>query len=197
MTPSLLVVLVAGWSNDHHWHWRRMRRFLTEAAARERRPLWTFAPPLDLRGRSVLQLADDLEQCLAPVLRTVHPDRLVVIAHSTGGPVARTVLRRLHTPMPTTALYAGCPWLGTWTAWLAFGRTARDIRPGRWAEEPIPLDHIQEHILFGRYDLIVPRRSATALDVPKHGVPVDHGGLVWHQRALDPIWRLMNFTQDR
>jgi triacylglycerol esterase/lipase EstA (alpha/beta hydrolase family) len=133
--PRLPVLIVPGWK-DGAGALRHIERFLIANG-------WPpeFVTPVAFRDPcgSNLEHAEELALAIASARDAVGAPRVDVIAHSMAGLAVRAYLARydrpkdgFNTSMPDIrrAVFLGTPHRGTWAAWLAWGRGAREMRPG-------------------------------------------------------------------
>jgi triacylglycerol lipase len=135
------VLLVPGWS-DTARRLQRCRTFLLASGWNERQ-----VSCLSFRDRfgSNIEHADEIAGAVAELTRLAQQRQIAVIAHSMGGLALRHYLGRGGNRFVHTAIFAGTPHGGTWTAWLAWGRGGAEMRPGstflqRLNRERLPAD---------------------------------------------------------
>lgn len=183
-----LIILIAGLGNDEEHHWERALGMVTAALSATEGGGSIIAPPLDMLNTSVAELAAQVAKVVENAIKSETFDVVCIFGHSTGGVVGRIVSRELSGRCKLRCVWAGAPFGGTPAALFIPGRTARDIRPGVPIVDPRPIDGVAERVLFGKFDIIVPRASATLIDAPAEEVWCDHGGLAWTTRSLRVVW---------
>jgi triacylglycerol esterase/lipase EstA (alpha/beta hydrolase family) len=155
------VLLVPGWS-DTARRLQRCRTFLLASGWNERQ-----VSCLSFRDRfgSNIEHADEIAGAVAELTRLAQQRQIAVIAHSMGGLALRHYLGRGGNRFVHTAIFAGTPHGGTWTAWLAWGRGGAEMRPGstflqRLNRERLPAD-VRAFCLRTPIDTrVLPGRSA-------------------------------------
>ena len=111
--------------------WRPFMRWL---ARRGVTPVYTlsYGPPL----ASIESFAEQTAATIASIRAQTGADRVIVVAHSMGGLVARAYLRRFDASAVARLITIATPHEGSVLAWLAFGQSLAQLRPGnRWLNE--------------------------------------------------------------
>ena len=123
----------------------------------------TLAPAFASIDRHAEQVARAVDALRA---RTGHA-RVAVVAHSMGGLALRAYLRRHGAEAVAAAVTLGTPHRGTRRARLAWGRNARQMRPGSaWlrrlaADEPETIGRLFTVVLARQDDIVVPSAGQT------------------------------------
>lgn len=160
--PMPAVLLVPGWS-DRRTVLRPLERHLLAAG-------WprTHVRTVGFRDRfgGNIEHAHELADAVDALCADARVGEVAVVAHSMGGLALRWYLARLDGARRVRrAVFMGTPHQGTWLAWLALGRGARDMRPGsvflrELNASPLP-DTVQATCIRSPMDLrIFPPASA-------------------------------------
>ena len=111
------------------WH-----PFLRWLDARGVEPVYTlsYGPPL----ASIDLFAEQMAATIEAIRAETGAGKVVVVAHSMGGLVARAYLRRFDPSTLARLVTIATPHEGSVLAWLALGRSMSQLRPGnRWLDE--------------------------------------------------------------
>ena len=105
--------------------WRPFMRWL---AHRGVAPVYTlsYGPPL----ASIERFAEQTASTIAAIRAATGADKVIVVAHSMGGLVARAYLRRFDPSAVARLITIATPHEGSVLAWLAFGQSMAQLRPG-------------------------------------------------------------------
>jgi len=121
------VLLVHGFFSNRGFWWD-IKRYL-----RGRGVTNLFTMDLEPLISDIDRLADRLERRIREVLVRADAEKLVLVAHSMGGVVARAYLRRFGGARVARLVTLGSPHAGTVLAWLLPGSNLRQMRPNnRW-----------------------------------------------------------------
>ena len=153
--------------------WRRLTRFL---AARGIPGVYSlsYGPPL----ASVELFADQMEAKIDAILAATGARQVMIVSHSMGGVVVRAYLRKYGRGKLARVLTIGAPHHGSVHAWLFFGTSLSQLRPGSaWlaalAREPLA-PGLRFVSLWSWHDsMIAPQLSSRldgAVDMPIAGV---------------------------
>ncbi|MCC7218950.1 MAG: alpha/beta fold hydrolase [Burkholderiales bacterium] len=123
--PAALPVLLVHGVGCNAGVWRGLARDL---AARGVTPLYTlsYGPPL----ASIELFADQLAAKIAAIRAATGAAQVVIVTHSMGGLVARAYLRRHGGAHVRRLVTLGAPHFGSRHAWLMFGTSLAQMRPG-------------------------------------------------------------------
>ncbi len=129
-TAALPIVLLHG-VGCNAGIWSGMREHLVDRGAHAVYAL-SYGPPL----HSMEVFADQLAAKITAVVAATGARQVVVIAHSMGGLVARAYLRRYGSAAVRRLVMIGTPNEGSMHAWLMFGQSLTQLRPGNaWLAE--------------------------------------------------------------
>jgi alpha/beta hydrolase fold len=105
--------------------WAGFRRHF---AARGEHPIYalSYGPPL----HSIELFADQLAELIAAVQLATGAHQVILIGHSMGGLVARAYLRRYGAGKVRRLVTIGAPHHGSMHAWMMFGTSLSQLRPG-------------------------------------------------------------------
>lgn len=152
--------------------WHALVRYLASRGVRDVYAL-SYGPPL----ASIELFAEQVETKVDHILRATGAGRVMIVAHSMGGLVARAWLRRHGVARVARVVTIGTPHHGSIEAWLGVGTSLAQLRPGSaWlaalAREPLPPVPIVS--LWSWHDsMVVPQASARlagSIDVPLAGI---------------------------
>jgi triacylglycerol lipase len=76
------------------------------------------------------QHADEIAAAVEDLATASGASSIAVVAHSMGGLALRWYLSQGGAARVATAVFVGTPHRGTWSAWLAWGAGAAEMRPG-------------------------------------------------------------------
>jgi len=110
------------------------RPFMQWLAQRGVEPVYTlsYGPPL----ASIERFAEQMASTVDAIRAQTGADQVIVVAHSMGGLVARAYLRRFDPTAVGRLITIATPHEGSVLAWLAFGQSLAQLRPGnRWLNE--------------------------------------------------------------
>ena len=105
--------------------WMRMARFLERCGITGVYSL-SYGPPL----ASIEDFADQLAGKIDAVLAECHAQSVMIVAHSMGGLVVRAYVRKHGTGKLARVMTIGSPHHGSMHAWLLFGTSLAQLRPG-------------------------------------------------------------------
>jgi triacylglycerol esterase/lipase EstA (alpha/beta hydrolase family) len=111
--------------------WRPFMRWL---ANRGVAPVYTlsYGPPL----ASIESFAEQMASTISAIRAQTGADQVIVVAHSMGGLVARAYLKRYDPRTVARLITIATPHEGSVLAWLAFGQSMAQLRPGNaWLSE--------------------------------------------------------------
>lgn len=126
--PSALPILLLHGVLCNGGVWRPFMRWF---AARDIGPVYTlsYGPPL----ASIEQFADQAAQMIEAIRAETGANKVIVVAHSMGGLVMRAYVRRFGGSRIARLVTIATPHEGSVLAWLAFGQSMAQLRPGnRW-----------------------------------------------------------------
>jgi triacylglycerol esterase/lipase EstA (alpha/beta hydrolase family) len=166
--------------------WTGMSRYLTRRGVAGIYSL-SYGPPL----ASIDDFADQLNDKIEAVVRTTEAHVVMIVAHSMGGLVARAYARKYGTGRLAGVMTIGTPHHGSMHAWLLFGASLAQLRPGNaWLSElnRTRLDPSLRFVsLWSWHDsMVAPQTSAElpgAIDVPIIGV--GHNALLADPEVLE------------
>lgn len=182
------VILVHGvLVNDGVWF--RLRRFLRR---RDVAPVYTmnYGPPL----ADIEWFAEQLDDRVEEIRAATGAERVVLVAQSMGGLVARAYLRRFGAQRVAMLITIGTPHHGSMLAYSFPGSCLAQMRPGNpWlmalnrgegAPAPVPITSI-----WSRHDsMVAPQAScmlASAENIALIGIA--HNALVSHWRVMELV----------
>lgn len=119
------VLLVPGWSDGA----RALRAARSHLLASGWRDEQVGCVDFQDRFGSNLEHARELAAAVRALLTRTGATELDVVCHSMGGLALRRLLMEEFVPL-RTAVFAGTPHRGTWSALLAWGAGAPEMRPG-------------------------------------------------------------------
>lgn len=105
--------------------WVRMSRFLTRRGITGLYSL-SYGPPL----ASIETFADQLAEKVDAMLAATGARSVMVVAHSMGGLVVRAYIRKYGAGKVARVMTIGAPHHGSVHAWLLFGTSLAQLRPG-------------------------------------------------------------------
>lgn len=152
--------------------WHRLARHLASRGIRDVYAL-SYGPPL----ASIELFAEQAEAAIERIVRATGAARVMIVAHSMGGLVARAHARRYGTSRVARIVTIGTPHHGSLEAWLSMGTSLAQLRPGSaWLaeldREPLPAVPIVS--IWSWHDsMVVPQTSARlagSVDVPLVGI---------------------------
>jgi len=183
--PVLLVhgVLV----NDGVW--LSLQRFL---ASNGGTPVYTinYGPPL----ADIEWFAEQLHTRIDEILAATGAERVVLVAHSMGGLVARAYLRRFGAGRVAKLITIGAPHHGSVLAWSFPGTCLAQMRPGNaWLTDlnrdensaaPVPITSI-----WSRHDSMVAPRASSVLGNAENIalVGIAHNALLGEERVMQLV----------
>jgi triacylglycerol lipase len=184
------VVLVHGvLVNDGVWF--SVRRFL---ARRGVTAVYTinYGPPL----ADIESFAEQLNSKIEEARSATGADRVVIVAHSMGGLVARAYLRRFSSERVAKLITIGTPHHGSILAFTFPGRSLGQMHPGnpwlaelnRNEEAPAPVPIIS---IWSRHDsMVAPQASAELACAENVAVTgVAHNALLGDERVMELVAR--------
>lgn len=152
--------------------WHRLVQHLASRGVRGVYAL-SYGPPL----ASIELFATQVEAAIGRIVQATGGSRVIVVAHSMGGLVARAHARRYGTTRVARIVTIGTPHHGSVDAWLAMGASLAQIRPGSvWLAEldRAPLPAVPLVSVWSWHDsMVVPQTSARlpgSTDVPLIGI---------------------------
>lgn len=185
VAAKLPVILVHGvLVNDGVWF--MMRRHLAKQGIGAIYTL-NFGPPYS----DIEHFAEQLHAKVESVCVNTGAARVVLVGHSMGGLVSRAYFRQRGRARLEKIITIGTPHHGSVLAWLAFGRSLAQMRPGNaWLTElnrdetkPLPIPVMS---IWSRHDsLVVPQAScelASAENVAVIGV--GHNALLGDRQVM-------------
>jgi pimeloyl-ACP methyl ester carboxylesterase len=111
--------------------WTGMARYLKRRGVSAIFSL-SYGPPL----ASIEQFADQLNDKIEAVARATESSVVMVVSHSMGGLVVRAYARKYGIGRLASVLTIGSPHHGSMHAWLLFGTSLAQLRPGNaWLAE--------------------------------------------------------------
>ncbi|MGE5169794.1 MAG: lipase family alpha/beta hydrolase [Rudaea sp.] len=146
----------------------------------------SYGPPL----ASIDDFADQVAAKIDAILAACRTRKVMLVTHSMGGLVARAYLRKYGGAKIARVVTIGAPHHGSVHAWLFFGTSLAQLRPGNaWlaALEREPLDPALRFVtLWSWHDsMVAPQTSAElpgAVDVALTGI--GHNALLGDPRVL-------------
>jgi len=186
----LPVVLIHGvLVNDGVW--LTLRRFLLR---HDVAPVYTmnYGPPL----ADIEWFAEQLDARIEQVRAATGSERVVLVAHSMGGLVARTYLRRFGAQRVAKLITIGTPHHGSMLAWSFPGTSLAQMHPGNpWlaalnrgegAPAPVPIASI-----WSRHDSMVAPQASSVLGNAENIalVGVAHNALLGDERVMEIVAR--------
>lgn len=152
--------------------WHRLARHLESRGIRGVYAL-SYGPP----QASIELFAGQVEAAIERIARATGAPRVIVVAHSMGGLVARAHARRYGTARVARIVTIGAPHHGSVEAWLWMGTSLAQLRPGSaWlaALDREPLPAVPLVSVWSWHDsMVVPQTSARlagSIDVPLTGI---------------------------
>jgi triacylglycerol esterase/lipase EstA (alpha/beta hydrolase family) len=166
--------------------WAGLARFLTRCGITGIYSL-SYGPPLV----SIELFADQLHAKIERIVDATHASSVMVIAHSMGGLVVRAYARKYGTSRLVRVVTIGAPHHGSMHAWLFFGTSLAQLRPGnRWLAElnRARLDPDVRFVsVWSWHDsMVAPQTSSElpgAVDVPLIGI--GHNALLLDAEVLE------------
>ena len=166
--------------------WARMSRFLRRCGVEGVYTL-SYGPPL----ASIEAFADQLEDKIERISKATGARSVMVVSHSMGGLVVRAYMRKYGIARLASVMTIGAPHHGSVHAWLLFGTSLAQLRPGNgWLAElnRVRLDPSLRFVsLWSWHDsMVAPQTSAElpgAYDVPVIGV--GHNALLADAEVLE------------
>jgi pimeloyl-ACP methyl ester carboxylesterase len=166
--------------------WVGMARFLKRCGITGIYSL-SYGPPL----ASIEIFADQLHAKIERIVEATHASSVMVIAHSMGGLVVRAYARRYGTARLACVVTIGAPHHGSMHAWLFFGASLAQLRPGNpWLAElnGARLDPDVRFVsVWSWHDsMVAPQTSSElpgAVDVPLIGI--GHNALLVEAEVLE------------
>ena len=166
--------------------WVRMGRYLTRCGVTGVYSL-SYGPPL----ASIETFADQLAGKIDAVIAATGAKSVMVVAHSMGGLVVRAYVRKHGTAKLSRVLTIGAPHHGSMHAWLFFGTSLAQLRPGNpWLAtlNAAALDPVLRFVsLWSWHDsMVAPQTSSElpgAVDVTTIGV--GHNALLADREVLE------------
>ena len=111
--------------------WTRMVRYLKRCGVNGIFSL-SYGPPL----ASIEHFADQLHDKIEAIVQMTESRVVMVVAHSMGGLVVRAYARKYGTARLASVMTIGSPHHGSMHAWLLFGKSLAELRPGNpWLVE--------------------------------------------------------------
>ena len=171
--------------------WLSLRRFLAKNGAA---PIYTinYGPPL----ADIEWFAEQLHTRIEAIRAATGAERLVLVAHSMGGLVARAYLRRFGAARVAKLITIGAPHHGSMLAWSFPGTCLAQMRPGNaWLADlnrdeniaaPVPITSI-----WSRHDSMVAPQASSVLgnaeNIPLVGIA--HNALLGDRRVMELVVR--------
>jgi triacylglycerol esterase/lipase EstA (alpha/beta hydrolase family) len=193
--PVLLIhgVLV----NDGVWFFtrRRLRRMGIE-------PIYamTYGPPF----ADIERFAEQLSLRIAQICAATGAERVLVVAHSMGGLVARAYLRRFGPRRLAKLVTIGTPHHGSVLAWSFPGRGLEQMRPGNaWLAELNRTEDAPSAVpitsIWSRHDNMVAPQSSCQLPCAQNVAfaGVGHNALLGDRRVIDLLAREVEADRTR
>jgi triacylglycerol esterase/lipase EstA (alpha/beta hydrolase family) len=186
----LPVVLIHGvLVNDGVW--LKLRRFLLR---HDVAPVYAmnYRPPL----ADIEVFAEQLDARIEKVRVATGAERIVLVAHSMGGLVARAYLRRFGAQRVAKLITIGTPHHGSMLAWSFPGSCLAQMRPGNpWlsglnrdeaAPAPVPIASI-----WSRHDSMVAPQTSSVLGNAENiaVIGVAHNALLGDERVMEIVAR--------
>ncbi len=174
--------------------WTGFRRHLE---ARGIGPVYalSYGPPL----HTIELFAEQLASYIAAIRAATGAGQVVLVAHSMGGLVARAYLRRYGGSNVRRLITVGTPHHGSMHAWLAFGTSISQLRPGnswlaelnRTAEPPA----VPTASIWSWHDSMVSPQTSSRID---WGEDIELAGIA-HNALLDhpDVWAQVDAQIDR
>jgi triacylglycerol esterase/lipase EstA (alpha/beta hydrolase family) len=184
------VVLVHGvLVNDGVW--LSLRRFLARNGVT---PIYTinYGPPL----ADIAWFAEQLHTRIEEIRAATGAERVVLVAHSMGGLVARAYLRRFGAVRVAKLITIGAPHHGSMLAWSFPGTCLAQMRPGNaWLTDlnrdengaaPVPITSI-----WSRHDSMVAPQASSVLGNAENIalIGVAHNALLGDRRVMELVAR--------
>jgi len=160
------VLLVPGWKDGS-----RALRFITRRLISNGWPA-AFVTPIGFHDAfgSNLDHAEEIATAIDATLARTGAASIDVVAHSMGGLALRQYLRTRNANGDShrvrRAIFLATPFAGTWVAYLAAGRGAREMRPGTSFLVSLPPEappDVHCHTLHAHVDTNVVPASSTRL----------------------------------
>jgi triacylglycerol esterase/lipase EstA (alpha/beta hydrolase family) len=182
------VVLVHGvLVNDGVW--LSLRRFLVRNGVT---PIYTinYGPPL----ADIEWFAEQLHTRIEEIRAATGAERVVLVAHSMGGLVARAYLRRFGAAHTAKLITIGAPHHGSLLAWSFPGMCLAQMRPGNaWLTDfnrdenraaPVPITSI-----WSRHDSMVAPQASSVLGNAENIalVGIAHNALLGERRVMELV----------
>jgi triacylglycerol esterase/lipase EstA (alpha/beta hydrolase family) len=182
------VVLVHGvLVNDGIW--LSLRRFLASNGVA---PIYTinYGPPL----ADIEWFAEQLHTRIEEIRAVTGAERLILVAHSMGGLVARAYLRRFGAARVAKLITIGTPHHGSMLAWSFPGTCLAQMRPGNaWLTDlnrdenkaaPVPITSI-----WSRHDSMVAPQASSALGNAENIalIGIAHNALLGNRRVMQLV----------
>jgi triacylglycerol esterase/lipase EstA (alpha/beta hydrolase family) len=191
------VVLVHGvLVNDGVW--LSLRRFLARNGVA---PIYTinYGPPL----ADIEWFAEQLHARIEEIRAAAGAERLVLVAHSMGGLVARAYLRRFGAGRVAKLITIGAPHHGSVLAWSFPGTCLAQMRPGNpWLTDlnrdensaaPVPITSI-----WSRHDSMVAPQASSVLGNAENIalVGIAHNALLGDREVMELVERAIQGTPE-
>lgn len=196
MSAVVPLLLVPGWSDR-----ARQLDWLRRELVRAGYPL-NAVRAVDFRDRfgSNLEHAAEIGGAIDELCASTRSTRVDVVAHSMGGLALRYYLH-FHGggAKVRRVVFTGTPHRGTWVAYLAWGKGAREMRPGhsllRSLSElpPVPAGVSALCIHTPLETRVIPRSSARLADVRSARVwSLSHPLMLRSRKVLEAIRSFLN-----
>jgi triacylglycerol esterase/lipase EstA (alpha/beta hydrolase family) len=171
--------------------WLSVRRFLAKSGVA---PIYTinYGPPL----ADIEWFAEQLHTRIEEIRAATGAERLVLVAHSMGGLVARAYLRRFGATRVAKLITIGAPHHGSMLAWSFPGTCLAQMRPGNaWLadlnrdENGAALAPITS--IWSRHDSMVAPQASSVLGNAENIalVGVAHNALLGDERVMQIVTR--------
>jgi triacylglycerol esterase/lipase EstA (alpha/beta hydrolase family) len=177
--------------------WLSLRRFL---ASNGGAPIYTinYGPPL----ADIEWFAEQLHTRIEAIRAATGAERVVLVAHSMGGLVARAYLRRFGAARVAKLITIGAPHHGSMLAWSFPGTCLAQMRPGNaWLADlnhdenrtaPVPITSI-----WSRHDSMVAPQASSVLGSAENIalVGVAHNALLGDREVRELVVRELRSAQ--
>jgi triacylglycerol esterase/lipase EstA (alpha/beta hydrolase family) len=171
--------------------WVAIRRFLAKSGVA---PIYTanYGPPLEDIESFAAQLHDRIER----IRSATGAERVVLVAHSMGGLVARAYLRRFGGERVSRLITIGTPHHGSVLAYTFPGCCLAQMRPGnRWLAELNRDEHAPSLVpitsIWSRHDSMVAPQASSELACAENValVGIAHNALLGERRVMKHVAR--------
>ncbi len=179
------VLLIPGWSDRARHLAPLRRRFVQAGWPRES----TIAVGFRDRFGSNVDHAHEIARAIDEVLEKTGGDRVDLVAHSMGGIAARLLVAGAEGSTVRRVAFLATPHRGTFSAYLAWGIGAEEVRPGsvllRELSKKARVPSIALRVPFD--SRVIPGSSARLAGARNHVVLAGHRSILRHKGAFELV----------